>query len=76
MTADALETRVGTAMAARYLGCTRRHVQHLIDAGSLVAWDVRMPGATRAHFVVTLASIRVLLLETVKRSEQKAPRAR
>ncbi len=58
-----LETRCSTAIAARYLGVSRRHVELLIHAGTLQAWDVRMPGASRARYVVTLASVRELLAE-------------
>ena len=58
----ALETRCSTAMAARYLGCTRRHVEKLIAAGALDVWDVSLPGAKRARFSVLLASVRVLLI--------------
>src|SRR5690606_22847703 len=62
MSADALEARCSTAIAARYLGCTRRHVEKLITAGALEAWDVRLPGAKRARWSVAVASVRVLLL--------------
>jgi hypothetical protein len=58
---DVLETRVSTATAACYLGCTRRHVEHLIGAGAPAAWDIRAPGARRARWSVTLASIRLVL---------------
>jgi len=60
---DALEARCSTAIAARYLGATRRHVEKLIDRGALRAWDVRSPGAKRARLVVSVSSIRVLLRE-------------
>ena len=32
---DTLETRVSTALAARYMGVTRRHVEPLIHRGAL-----------------------------------------
>lgn len=72
---DALETRMGTALAARYLGVTRRHVEKLVRDGVLVAWDLRRPGATRAHYVVSLASVRELLLERVRKERTEGPRA-
>ena len=62
MTPDTLETRVSTATAARYLGVTRRHVEKLVNAGALDAWDVRLPGAKRARWSVALSSVRLLLL--------------
>ncbi|HTO48148.1 MAG TPA: excisionase family DNA-binding protein [Burkholderiales bacterium] len=71
----ALETRVSTAIAARYLGVTRRHVEALIRSGALPAWDVRRPGARRARFVVSAASIRVLLLERHHKVWLEEPKA-
>jgi hypothetical protein len=60
---DALEPRFSTANAAKFLGCTVRHVEHLIEAGVLDAWDIRLPGAKRARWSVPVASVRVLLAE-------------
>jgi excisionase family DNA binding protein len=60
---DALEVRISTREAAKFLGVTRRHVEKLIHAGELPTWDVRQRGAGRARFVVTLASVRVFLEE-------------
>jgi len=58
---DTLETRCSTPIAARYLDTTRRHIERLIAANVLEAWDVRMPGARRARWSVSLASVRLLL---------------
>lgn len=33
--ADSLEARCSTQIATRYLGCSRRHVEKLINAGEL-----------------------------------------
>ena len=63
MEADRLETRCSTALAARYLGVTRRHVEKLVTDGALDAWDVRRPRAKRARWSVALASVRLLLAE-------------
>lgn len=60
---DRLETRCSTAIAAKYLGCTRRHVEAMIQRGALTAWDIRAPGAKRARFVVAVSSVRVLLAD-------------
>lgn len=56
-----LETRISTAIAARFLGTTRRHVERLIAAKALDAWDVRLPGAKRARFAVLKSAVRALL---------------
>jgi len=58
---DTVETRIGTSTAAKYLGCTTRHVESLIRDGTLEAWDVRREGKARARWSVTLASVRYLL---------------
>jgi excisionase family DNA binding protein len=63
---DSLETRCSTRIAAKYLGVTRRHVEKLISVGALLAWDVRLPGAKRARWSVTVSSVRLLLLERMK----------
>lgn len=63
---DALATRCSTAIAARYLGVTRRHVEKLIATGALDAWDVRLPGAKRARWSVLVSSVRVLLHERAR----------
>lgn len=70
MDSDRLETRCSTAIAARYLGVTRRHVELLIRSGALDAWDVRMPGAKRARWSVTLASVRVLLIARHRKTRE------
>jgi len=71
---DRLETRCSTAVAARFLGCTRRHVEKLIQAGALEAWDIRRPGAKRARWCVTVSSIRVLLRERVRNTRTEDAR--
>ena len=70
---DSLETRCSTAIAARYLGVSRRHIEKLIRVGAIVAWDVRLPGAKRARFSVLAASIRVLLDERKRNTRTEAP---
>lgn len=72
-TDQVLEPRMSTALAGRYLGVTRRHVEKLIHAGALEAWDVRLPGAKRARWSVTAASVRKLLCERNRFSRTEAP---
>ena len=69
---DALERRLSVAQTARYLGATPRHVQKLIRAGVLPAWDIRSPGSQRARYSVSESSVRKLLADSfrVKRTER------
>lgn len=71
---DSLETRCSTAIAAKYLGTTRRHVERLVAAGALAAWDVRLPGAKRARWSVLLSSVRLLLTERHRNTRTEDPR--
>lgn len=57
-----LEPRVPSAKAAVYLGVSRRHVVKLIHRGTLTGWDMRDEGAKRPAYVVTVSSIRDLLI--------------
>lgn len=68
---DALVPRCSTAIAARYIGCTRRHVDALIAGGVLEAWDVRAPGAKRARWSVVVSSLRVLMRERHRRIDME-----
>jgi hypothetical protein len=68
---DALVPRCSTAVAAKYIGCTARHVEKLIRAGVLESWDVRAPGAQRARHSVVVASVKALLAERYRNSEHK-----
>lgn len=53
--------RCSTTRAAKYLGCSRRHVDALIASGALEAWDTRRPGAKRARHAVAVSSLRAFL---------------
>ncbi len=56
-----LETRCSLAIAARYLGTTRRDILNRVHSRELRAWDMRAEGAKRPHYVVCVSSIRELL---------------
>lgn len=75
MSTDTLERRFSTAQAAIFLGSSRRHVENLINAGALVAWDIRLPGAKRARWSVTEASIRELLRARQRNTRTEDTRA-
>jgi hypothetical protein len=57
-----LQRRIPTRLVARYLGCSVRQVQEFIREGLLEAADMRSAKATRPAWVVTVASVRRLLI--------------
>ena len=61
MTAPTPERRIGTRLAATYIGTTQKHVVRLIQARALDGVDVRLPGASRPTWAVTLGSVRRFL---------------
>lgn len=67
---DALVVRCSTATAAKYLGCTPRHIEKLIAAGALESWDVSAPGAKRKRHAVVVASLRAFLADRHRNSER------
>ena len=50
-----------TAVAAALLGVPRKRVERLIKRGVLAGADVRKPGARRARWAVSVASLRELV---------------
>lgn len=68
---DALVARCSTATAAKYLGCTARHVEKLIRAGVLESWDVRAPGSKRARHAVAVDAVKRLIAERYRNSEPR-----
>jgi hypothetical protein len=69
-----LEHRCSTAQTAKYLGSSVRHVQNLIAADALEAKDIRTPGAKRARWSVSLASIRCLVPGAEQKNEKDTHR--
>jgi len=68
--AEALQPRIPTKAAARFLGATTRHIVALIRVGELEAVDVRAPNAKRASWSIGVASLRAF----VARRESHAKR--
>jgi hypothetical protein len=66
-----MQRRVSTKVASLYLGCSVRHVEDLVHEGELDAIDFRSPGAERAAYGVTVASLRRYLAIREVRAEKK-----
>ena len=58
-----LVNRVSVGKAAKWLGCSRRHVMRLIADGALDGTDVRRPNRTRALWAVTVDSVERFLAQ-------------
>ncbi len=55
--AGRLNRRVSVGIAKKMIGCSDDHVRSLIEAEELDGIDVRRPGARRACWSITIASI-------------------
>jgi len=71
----ALERRIGTKLAARYIGATPKHVIRLVRARVLDGVDVRLPGAGRPTWAITLSSVRRFLAERADKNGLNGPSA-
>lgn len=64
-----LQRRISVAAAAKFLGCSGRHVRDLAQADALDAIDVAKPGSSRATWAVSVASLRQFIAERERASK-------
>ena len=64
-----LQRRISVAAAARFLGCSMRHVRDLIKSGDLDAIDVRSKGKGRATWGIAVAELRAFIAERERASK-------
>jgi len=69
-------TRLTTGQVARRFGCTPNHVRALIERGELAAIDLRLEGASRPRWSISLLSVEAFEKQrAIRATEKEAHRA-